>query len=118
MSTRIEQISELLLEEISSRFNNEPLDIANLEFSESFAEIIDRFIVLHIRMWKLEDAIGLTSSDKQVASLKRKIDYCFKDRRPKLIKAINSFLDSYISKNHVKPFSEENVKFYGGFKND
>ena len=114
---RINKISELLLEEISERFNQEPLDIKDLEFGETFAEILDRFIVLHIRMWKLEDAAGQTQKDSELADIKRKVDYCFKDRRPKLIKAINSFLDVYISKNHTKKFSEENVKMYKGFKN-
>lgn len=118
MSTeRINKISELLLEEISERFDNEPLNIEGLEFSESFAEVLDRFIVLHIRMWKLEDAIAEAKTDSEVADLKRKVDYCFKDRRPKLTKAINSYLDVYISKNHAKKFSEENVKLYKGFKN-
>lgn len=114
----LEKISQLLLEEISERFNNEPLDINGLEFSESFAEILDRFIVLHIRMWKLEDAISENKNDPlKVSELKHKIDYCFKDRRPKLIKAINFFLDSYINKNHVKKFTEENVKLYKGYEN-
>lgn len=114
---RIEKISELLLEEIADRFDKEPLNIENLEFSETFAEILDRFIVLHIRMWKLEDAAGSVKTDQELADIKRKVDYCFKDRRPKLIKAINSFLDIYINKNYAKKFSEENVKLYTGFKN-
>jgi len=113
---RINQISELLLQEIAERFNKEPLDVKDLEFSETFAEILDRFIVLHIRMWKLEDAAGQTTTDSELADIKRKVDYCFKDRRPKLIKAINSFLDVYINRNYAKKFSEENVKIYKGFK--
>jgi len=118
MSDRLNKISELLLEEIAERFNKEPLNIEGIEFSESFAEVLDRFIVLHIRMWKLEDAVGEAGDDAQtVMELKRKIDYCFKDRRPKLIKAINSFLDIYIDKNHAHKFSEENVKLYKGFEN-
>lgn len=116
-ANRIEKISELLLEEISDRFNNEPLDINGLEFSESFAEILDRFVVLHIRMWKLEDEIAIVKTDKEIADLKRKIDYCFKDRRPKLIKAINFFLDAYIDKTQQKKFYEPDIKLYKGFKN-
>lgn len=116
-SERINKISELLLEEIAERFNKEQMHNQDIEFSESFAEIMDRFIVLHIRMWKLEDAIGEAKSDAEVADLKRKVDHCFKDRRPKLTKAINSYLDVYVSKNHVKKFSEENVKLYKGFSN-
>ena len=114
---RINKISELLLEEIAERFDKETLNIEGLEFSESFAEIMDRFIVLHIRMWKLEDAIAEAKTDSEVADLKRKVDYCFKDRRPKLTKAINSYLDVYVSKNHAKKFLEENVKLYKGFSN-
>jgi hypothetical protein len=114
---RLEIISKLLLEEISDRFEKEPLSIEGLEFSESFAEILDRFIVQHIRMWKIEDAIGASNDNNEIADLKRKVDYLFKDRRPKLIKAINSFLDVYIDKNHARKFTEENVKLYKGYKN-
>lgn len=117
MSDRMSLISELLLEEIASRFDKEPLSVEGLEFSESFAEILDRFIVLHIRMWKLEDAVGEAKTDSEVADLKRKIDFCFKDRRPRLTAAINSFLDVYINKNHCRKFSELNVKQYKGYEN-
>ena len=55
--------------------------------------------------------------DKKLADLKRKIDYIFKDRRPKLIKAINCFLDDYVNKERVKKFSEENIKLYKGYEN-
>ena len=116
-SERINKISELLLEEIAERFDKESIHNRDIEFSESFAEIMDRFIVLHIRMWKLEDSIAEAKDDSEIADLKRKVDYCFKDRRPKLTKAINSFLDVYINKNYAKKFSEENVKLYTGFKN-
>lgn len=116
-SERINKISELLLEEISERFNKEPAHGVDIEFSESFSEILDRFIVLHIRMWKLEDSVAEAKDNNEVADLKRKIDYCFKDRRPKLIKAINSFLDVYVSKENVRKFSEENVKLYKGYSN-
>lgn len=119
MNNNFEKISELLLEEISKRFDNEPIDIDGLEFSENFAEMLDRFVVLHIRMWKLEDAVANAKNDTEVAELKKKIDFCFKDKRPKLTKAINFFLDSYVDKNHPKKkFSEENIKMYNGYKNN
>lgn len=118
MNNNFEKISELLLEEISKRFDKEPIDIEGLEFSENFAEMLDRFVVLHIRMWKLEDAIANAKNDTEVAELKKKIDFCFKDKRPKLTKAMNFFLDSYVDKNHpTKKFSEENIKMYSGYKN-
>lgn len=118
MNTNFDKISELLLAEISKRFDKEPVDIEGLEFSENFAEMLDRFVVLHIRMWKLEDAIANAKSDTEIAELKKKIDFCFKEKRPKLTKAINFFLDSHIDKNHpTKKFSEENIKLYNGYKN-
>lgn len=118
MNNNFEKISELLLEEISNRFDKESIDVDGLEFSENFAEMLDRFVVLHIRMWKLEDAIANAKNDTEVAELKKKIDFCFKDKRPKLTKAINFFLDSYVDKNHPKKkFSEENIKMYSGYKN-
>jgi len=112
-----EKISELLLEEVSNRFDNEPLIIDDIEFSENFAEILDRFFVLHIRMWKLEDTIAQSNDPVERSILKKKIDFCFKEKRPKLTKAINFFLDSYIDKTKTKKFSEENIKLYKEFVN-
>ncbi len=102
---KIEQIGNLILDIVSDRFDKEPLACEGLEFGDSFAELIEKFIILHIRTWKLEDAVAEARSDFKIGELKRKLDYCFKVKRPKLIKAINSFLDVYISKNHTRPLS-------------
>lgn len=115
MKNNFDIISNLLLEEVSRRFCDEKVLTADIEFSDNFAEILEKLFILHIRMWKLEDLIAEATSDQEIASLKRKIDYCFKDKRPKLIKVLNLMLDDYIKKN--KPFSEENLKSYSGFKN-
>lgn len=116
---KLEQISKLMLEVVADRFDKEPIRKLNdIEFGDSFAELLDKFIVLHIRMWKMEDAIGLSKSNKTIAMLKKKLDDCFKIKRPKLTKAINSFLDVYINKNHTRAFSQEDVKFYKGYKNE
>ena len=114
---RLEQISKLLLEEIQERFNKEPLNIDGLEFSESYPEMLDKFIVQHIRMWKMEDMIGESKDNNEIADLKKKVDYLFKDRRPKLWRAIGLYLDAHISKNHFIPIAEQNVKLYKGYKN-
>lgn len=111
--TRLETISKLLLEEIRDRFDQEPLDIDGLDFSENFAEMLDRFIVLHIRTWKLEDSIGDAASNEEIGEIKRKLDYCFKVKRPQLIAAINCYLDTYITEG--RSFADQNVKVYKGF---
>jgi hypothetical protein len=113
--SRLEQISKLLLEDIAERFDNEPLDASDVEWSDNFAEMLEKYLILHIRMWKLEDACGATEDPQEVYELKRKIDYCFKDRRPKLTKAINGYLDEYISTN--RKFDDGNVKQYKNFNN-
>lgn len=115
MNENFEKISELLLDEIKARFNNISLDNKDLEFSDNFAEVLEKLMILHIRMWKLEDEIINAENDAVLADLKRKIDFCFKVKRPKLVQVINLMLDDYISKN--KPFTEPNVKNYQGFKN-
>lgn len=113
---KIEQIGILLLEAVAERFNKEPLEVEGLEFGDTFAELLEKFIILHIRTWKLEDAVGDAKHIREIADLKLKIDYCFKNMRPKLIRAINCFLDVYIDKNHARPFAEVNVKLYTGHK--
>jgi len=110
-----EKISKLLLEEVEDRFDKEPMSVEGLEFGQSFAELLDRFFVLHIRMWKMEDACGETEDAEEIKAIKKKIDLCFKVHRPKMTRAINFFLDSHIDKNKTRPFSEESVKFYRGY---
>jgi hypothetical protein len=115
---RLEQISNLLLEEISTRFNQEPLDASDVEWSDNFAEMLEKYLILHIRMWKIEDACAESNDPQEVYDLKRKLDFCFKDRRPKLTKAINCYLDTYVSKNSTRTFDDGNVKQYKGFNNN
>lgn len=118
MNKNFDTIGSLLLKEIEKRFDNEPLEIPDIEFSENFVEMIERFIILHIRVWKLEDAVGEATTDSEIAELKKKIDFCFKVLRPKLIKAINSYLNIHIDKNHYSGFQDENIKHYKGYSDD
>ena len=117
MSIRLEQISKLLLEEIDSRFDAEPPHFKGVEWSDNFSEMLEKYIILHIRMWKIEDACAESEDPKEVFDLKRKLDYCFKDRRPKLTKAINQYLDEHINTEYIKKFDDGNVKQYKGHTN-
>ena len=117
MSERFEKISKLLLEEVESRFDSEPPNFNDVEWSDNFAEMLEKYMILHIRMWKLEDACGVSNDPQEVYDLKRKLDFCFKDRRPKLTKAINQYLDAHINKKKSKKFDDGNVKQYKGFDN-
>lgn len=78
--------------------------------TDNLGEIIEKLAILHIRMWMLEDAIGEETDDQRLADLKRKIDTCFKVKRPKLVEAINILVDDAI--RNGKSLREESVKLY------
>lgn len=78
--------------------------------TDSFGEVIDKLIIVHIRTWMLEDKIHKDISDKELADLKRKIDICFKNKRPKLVQALNMLVDKAVIES--KSLSEDSVKIY------
>jgi hypothetical protein len=81
--------------------------------TDSLGEVIEKLCILHCRMWYLEDAIASATSDSEIAALKRKIDICFKIKRPNYVQAINKMVDHSIIKG--KTMVEDSVKFYKGF---
>lgn len=89
-------------------------EIPNVEYIETdnLGEIIEKLSILHIRTWMLEDAVQQAQTDSEIAELKRKIDICFKVKRPRLVQAINLLVENSISYN--KSLREDSVKFYKG----
>jgi len=85
-----------------------PFDCA----TDSIAEVIEKLIILHIRNWMLEDAVADAKTDAALADLKRKLDWCFKVRRPRLVEALNAMLDRAIREG--RSLAEESVKIYRG----
>ena len=81
--------------------------------TDNFGEVVEKLIILHIRTWMLEDMIGAAKSSQEIAELKRKIDVCFKQKRPKFVEAINLIIDDSIRNN--KSVREDSVKIYKGF---
>lgn len=82
--------------------------------SDSFGELLEKLAILHIRMWHLEDAMQEAKSDEELADLKRKVDICFKIKRPKLVAALNAMIDDSILRS--KSLREDSVKLYKGVK--
>ena len=84
----------------------------NIEFLETdnIGEVIDKLCIMHIRLWMLEDLATPDLSDEEMGKLKRKIDDCFKTRRPKLVAAINKLIEKAVVEG--KSLSEESVKIY------
>ena len=82
----------------------------NLVATDNMGEVIEKLCILHIRTWFLEDMVGVAKTDEEVATIKRKIDICFKQKRPQYIQAINRMLDESIVKG--KSLVEDSVKIY------
>ena len=80
--------------------------------TDNIGEVIEKLIIIHIRMWMLEDAVGVAQTDEEVADLKRKIDICFKQKRPKYVEAINRMIENAVISG--KSLIEDSVKQYSG----
>lgn len=81
--------------------------------TDNLGEVIEKLSILHCRMWYLEDAISDAKTDSEIAELKRKIDICFKTKRPKYVQAINRMVENCITNS--KSLVEDSVKHYKGF---
>jgi len=82
--------------------------------TDNLGEVIEKLSILHCRMWYLEDAIGESNDDTEIADLKRKIDICFKQKRPRYVQAINRMIDNAILNN--KSLIEDSVKKYKNYE--
>ena len=87
-----------------------------LSETDNLGEVVEKLCILHIRTWMLEDAIQAATSDREIADLKRKIDICFKIKRPKYVAAINAMVDSAVSSGRT--LREDSVKLYKGLDNE
>jgi len=83
--------------------------------TDNLGEVIEKLAIIHIRMWMLEDAFQSAKSDEEMADLKRKVDICFKIKRPKYVQAINLMVDNAIKTS--KALREDSVKLYKGRDN-
>lgn len=99
-------IKETVNEVLSRR---ELPDIEYIE-TDNLGEVVEKLAILHVRMWMLEDMINASTTDEELADLKRKIDICFKIKRPRLVQALNLLVDNAIAKN--KSLREDSVKVY------
>jgi hypothetical protein len=97
--------------DMKSMWGVEPPDYAA---SDSIGEVLEKLAILHIRTWHLEDAMQAAKSDEELADLKRKVDICFKVKRPKLVAALNAIIDDAIV--NAKTLRENSVKLYKGIQ--
>jgi len=108
---KIEEIIKNKTLEILTKNKNVELPNDIIE-TDNLGEVIEKLSILHCRMWYLEDAISDAKTDSEIAELKKKIDICFKSKRPKYVEAINRMVDNSISQG--KSLIEDSVKLYKG----
>jgi hypothetical protein len=93
--------------------NNKNVDLPDdIIETDNLGEVIEKLSILHCRMWYLEDAISDAKTDSEIATIKKKIDICFKSKRPKYVEAINRMVDNSIQNS--KSLIEDSVKLYKG----
>ena len=120
MTTFAQSLNDSLKSHIATTLSNyykgNPLP-ENIDFwTESFGETLEKLIIEHIRAWHIEDETGAAikaNDNEHIVALKRKLDTCWKIRRPRLVEAINRRLDDTIA--HQKSATEDSVKLYKGY---
>lgn len=110
---KIEDLIKTKIKNILSKDKKVELPDDMIE-TDNIGEVIEKLAILHCRMWYLEDRMGDAKTDEEVADLKRKIDICFKSKRPKYVEAINRMIDKSIVDG--KSLQEDSVKMYKGFE--
>lgn len=111
-----EQIESIIQKKVVAILNEDikvpmPDDIIE---TDNLGEVIEKLSILHCRMWYLEDAISAAKTNDEIAELKKKIDICFKVKRPKYVQAINRMVEKSIKTE--KSLIEDSVKLYKGFQ--
>ncbi len=78
--------------------------------TDNIGEVIEKLAILHCRMWHLEDLVAEATTNEEIGVLKRKIDICFKQKRPKYVEAINRMIENSVING--KSLIEDSVKHY------
>jgi hypothetical protein len=110
---KIEEIIKNIVHETLNENKNADKDVDLIQ-TDNIGEVIEKLSILHCRMWYLEDSISDAKTNDEVATLKKKIDICFKDKRPRLVEAVNRMINDSVVNN--KSLIEDSVKHYKGFQ--
>tara|TARA_R110000868_G_scaffold36841_2_gene130358 strand:+ start:209 stop:553 length:345 start_codon:yes stop_codon:yes gene_type:complete len=107
-----ESIESIIIETVKTKLSQRTVPDTEYIATDNLGEIIEKLTILHIRTWMLEDAIQVAKTDSDIALLKKKIDICFKVKRPKFVEAINLMVDNAIMTG--RSLQEDSVKLYKG----
>lgn len=110
-----ELIEQIIHDTVNRVLEDDQMPDSEYIATDNLGEVIEKLAIIHIRMWMLEDAMQEAKSDEELAELKRKVDICFKVKRPKYVQAINLLVDDAIRTG--KSLREDSVKLYKGIHN-
>jgi len=106
---KIEDVIKIIVNDTLNKSNIIELPNDIIE-TDNIGEVIEKLSILHCRMWHLEDLVAEAKTDEEIGKLKRKIDICFKQKRPKYVEALNKMIDNSIITG--KSLIEDSVKYY------
>lgn len=111
-----ELLSQAIKKNIYEAMESSIEDIPNEIFvsSETIGEVIDKLIILHIRIWHLEDQVSFASPEK-LLEIEKKLRYCFKVKRPRLVVALDRLITA-LAKGHWDVADSLYVKAYAGIE--
>lgn len=108
-----ENIEQIIKNTVTNTLINKEIpELKDIIYTDNIGEVIEKLCILHIRMWMIEDQLGLAQTDEEIAVLKKKTDICFKIKRPRLVEAINQMINDSIINN--RSLVEDSVKQYKG----
>lgn len=121
MTNIAEKLSVLIYDEILAHgreFENTEVDeVDDKEYiaSETIGEVIDKLIILHVRMWHLVDANATVKNDDERIRICEKMRHVVDVKRPRLIAALNQMLKEAI-KGRLDLVDGEDVKHFSEVK--
>jgi len=114
VALNLEEVIKNKVSEILNKKDSNPPELpVDLAVTDNLSEVIEKLVILHIRTWFLEDMAGVAKTDEELANIKRKVDICFKQKRPMYIQAINKIIDDAIVNS--KSLVENSVKIYKNY---
>jgi len=81
--------------------------------TDTFSELIDKLIIVHIRYWYLEDAMASAKNDEELLHYRKKSESLFKEKRPMLVKGLDKIITNMITGKYKA--TGENTKMYKGW---
>jgi hypothetical protein len=99
---------------------NENIEVPDYDdvYTDTFAEIIEKIIIINTRQWYLEDELGKAvkrNNNNDIAEIKKKMDVLFKIKRPALLNALDKMIIQ-ISRGKINYTADSNLKLYKGFQ--